>query len=251
MRYEDEIKMEEEEERRRYEERRRKRKARLKKQRRIRMLILIGVPSAILLVVLLTSYLLKLKYDSENVMAYEIKYVAEAPDYRVDLIDVNEYSRPGTGLASVNGIVIHYTANPGTTAEQNRSYFQNLKDTGETYASSHFVIGIDGEIVQCVPCNEIAYASNERNEDTIAIECCIPDETGEFSEATYQSLVELVTWLMGRYDLGTDDVIRHYDITGKECPKYYVENKDAWVRFKEDLLSYIEVNGIAKSGEIQ
>lgn len=251
MRYEDEIKMEEEEERRRYEERRRKRKARLKKQRRIRMLILIGVPSAILLVVLLTSYLLKLKYDSENVMAYEIKYVAESPDYRVDLIDVNEYSRPGTGLVSVNGIVIHYTANPGTTAEQNRSYFQNLKDTGETYASSHFVIGIDGEIVQCVPCNEIAYASNERNEDTIAIECCIPDETGEFSEATYQSLVELVTWLMGRYDLGTDDVIRHYDITGKECPKYYVENKDAWVRFKEDLLSYIEVNGIAKSGEIQ
>lgn len=251
MRYEDEIKMEEEEERRRYEARRRKRKARLKKQRRIRMLILIGVPSAILLVVLLTSYLLKLKYDSENVMAYEIKYVAEAPDYRVDLIDVNEYSRPGTGLVSVNGIVIHYTANPGTTAEQNRSYFQNLKDTGETYASSHFVIGIDGEIVQCVPCNEIAYASNERNEDTIAIECCIPDETGEFSEATYQSLVELVTWLMGRYDLGTDDVIRHYDVTGKECPKYYVENKDAWVRFKEDLLSYIEVNGIAKSGEIQ
>lgn len=251
MRYEDEIKMEEEEERRRYEARRRKRKARLKKQRRIRMLILIGVPSAILLVVLLTSYLLKLKYDSENVMAYEIKYVAESPDYRVDLIDVNEYSRPGTGLVSVNGIVIHYTANPGTTAEQNRSYFQNLKDTGETYASSHFVIGIDGEIVQCVPCNEIAYASNERNEDTIAIECCIPDETGEFSEATYQSLVELVTWLMGRYDLGTDDVIRHYDITGKECPKYYVENKDAWVRFKEDLLSYIEVNGIAKSGEIQ
>lgn len=251
MRYEDEIKMEEEEERRRYEARRRKRKARLKKQRRIRMLILIGVPSAILLVVLLTSYLLKLKYDSENVMAYEIKYVAESPDYRVDLIDVNEYSRPGTGLVSVNGIVIHYTANPGTTAEQNRSYFQNLKDTGETYASSHFVIGIDGEIVQCVPCNEIAYASNERNEDTIAIECCIPDETGEFSEATYQSLVELVTWLMGRYDLGTDDVIRHYDVTGKECPKYYVENKDAWVRFKEDLLSYIEVNGIAKSGEIQ
>lgn len=251
MRYEDEIRIEEEEERRRYEARRRRRQARLKKQRRMRLLILVGVPSAMLLVVLLTSYLLKLKYNSEHVMAYEVKYVAEAPDYRVDLIDINEYSRPGTALASVNGIVVHYTANPGTTAAQNRSYFQNLKDTGETYASSHFVIGIEGEIVQCVPCNEIAYASNERNEDTIAIECCIPDETGEFSEATYQSLVQLVTWLMGRYDLGTDDVIRHYDVTGKECPKYYVENENEWVRFKEDLLSYIEVNGIAKSEEIQ
>lgn len=251
MRYENEIRIEEEEERRRYEARRKRRMARLKKQRRIRLLIIVGIPTAMLLVVLLVSYLLKLNYDSENVLAYEVKYVEQAPDYYVDLIDINEYSRPGTALTSVNGIVVHYTANPGTTAAQNRSYFQNLKDTGETYASSHFVIGIEGEIIQCVPCNEIAYASNERNEDTIAIECCIADETGEFSEATYQSLVELVTWLMGRYDLGTNEVIRHYDVTGKECPKYYVENEGEWVRFKEDLLSYIEVNGIAKSEEIQ
>ena len=63
-------------------------------------------------------------------MAYEVKYVAQAPDYQVELLDYNEYSRPGTALSQVNGIVIHYTANPGTTAEQNRSYFENLKDTG-------------------------------------------------------------------------------------------------------------------------
>lgn len=250
MRYEDEIRIEEEE-RRRYEERRRRRRARIRRQRRIRVAIMLSVPVVMLLVILLVSHFIKVKSEAETVMAYDVKYVAEAPDYQVELLDVNEYSRPGTSLSAINGIVIHYTANPGTTAEQNRSYFQNLKDTGETYASSHFVIGIDGEIVQCVPCNEIAYASNERNEDTISIECCIPDETGKFSEATYQSLVELVTWLMGRYDLGTDEVIRHYDVTGKECPKYYVENETEWFRFKEDLLSYIEVNGIAKSKEIQ
>lgn len=250
MRYEDEIKIEEEE-RRRYEERRRRRRARIRRQRRIRVAIILGVPVVILLLILLVAHFIKVKSEEEAVMAYDVKYVAQAPDYQVELIDINEYSRPGTALPAVNGIVVHYTANPGTTAEQNRSYFQSLKDTGETYASSHFVIGIDGEIVQCVPCNEIAYASNERNEDTISIECCIPDETGKFSEATYQSLVELVTWLMGRYDLGTNDVIRHYDVTGKECPKYYVENETAWFQFKEDLLSYIEVNGIAKSEEIQ
>lgn len=107
-----------------------------------------------------------------------------------------------------------------------------------------------GEIVQCIPCNEIAYASNDRNEDTIAIECCIPDETGEFTDATYQSLIELTAWLMGRYDLTTDDVIRHYDVTGKMCPKYYVEHEDAWLLFKQDLLTYIDVNGIAKNEEI-
>ncbi|MCI5873864.1 MAG: peptidoglycan recognition family protein [Clostridiales bacterium] len=250
MRYEDEIRIEEEE-RRRYEERRRRRRARIRRQRRIRVAIMLSVPVVMLLVILLVSHFIKVKSEAETVMAYDVKYVAEAPDYQVELLDINEYSRPGTALSAINGIVIHYTANPGTTAEQNRSYFQNLKDTGETYASSHFVIGIDGEIVQCVPCNEIAYASNERNEDTISIECCIPDETGKFSEATYQSLVELVTWLMGRYDLGTDEVIRHYDVTGKECPKYYVENETEWFQFKEDLLSYIEVNGIAKSKEIQ
>lgn len=250
MRYQDEKRIEEEE-RCRYEARRRRRQARLRRERRIRLAIIIGVSSLILLVVVLAAFILNRKNEAETVMAYDVKYVAEPPDYLVNLLDVNEYSRPGTALAAVNGIVVHYTANPGTTAEQNRSYFQNLKDTGETYASSHFVIGIEGEIIQCVPCNEIAYASNERNEDTISIECCIPDETGRFTDATYQSLVELVTWLMGRYNLGTNDVIRHYDVTGKECPKYYVENETEWVRFKEDLLAYIETNGIAKNEEIQ
>ena len=89
------------------------------------------------------------------------KKVADPPEYTVDLLTVNPYSRPGTALEQVNGIVIHYTANPGTTAKQNRDYFEGLSHSGETSASSHFVIGIDGEIVQCIPCNEIAYASNE------------------------------------------------------------------------------------------
>ena len=52
-------------------------------------------------------------------------------------------------------------------------------------------------------------------------------------------------------DLTADDVIRHYDVTGKACPKYYVENQAAWEQFKSDLVDYIEVNGIAKTEEIQ
>ncbi|MFR8755306.1 MAG: hypothetical protein ACLVG5_00555 [Clostridium sp.] len=38
--------------------------------------------------------------------------------------------------------MVHYTANPGTTAQQNRDYFEGLKDSHETHASSHFVIGL-------------------------------------------------------------------------------------------------------------
>ena len=251
MNYEEEIKIEEER-RRRYEEMRRKRRRRARRQWRIRVAIIVGVPLVMLVFILTVPRLLRDRLQQEEVLLpYDIKYVAQAPDYQVELLDRNVYSRPGDALVEVNGIVVHYTANPGTSAEQNRNYFQGLKDSGETYASSHFVIGMEGEIIQCIPCSEIAYASNERNSDTIAIECCIPDETGEFTEATYESLIELTTWLMGRYDLTTADVIRHYDVTGKMCPKYYVENGEAWTRFKMDLLTYIDANGIAKTEEIK
>lgn len=173
-------------------------------------------------------------------------YIADQPDLDVQLLTVNEYSRPGKALEEVKGIVIHWTANPGTTAIQNRNYFENLKDGSGTKASSHFIVGIDGEIVQCIPCNEWAYASNSRNSDTIAIECCTPDDTGEFTGNTYDSVLHLVTWLMGRYDLTVDDVIRHYDITGKECPKYYID-EDRWAKFKRDLTNYIVLHGVEKT----
>ncbi len=52
--------------------------------------------------------------------------------------------------------------------------------------------------------------------------------------------------MAGRYELDVDDVIRHYDITQKNCPKYYVENPDAWVRLKEDVRGYIERNGVVE-----
>ena len=188
--------------------------------------------------------------EEEVVMSYESKIVTLAPDILVDLIDINEYSRPGTPLEEVNGIVVHYTGNPGTTAVQNRSYFQSLAETGENSASSHYVVGIDGEIIQCVPCNEIAYASNDRNSDTLSIECCTPEANGKFTDATYDSLVQLVCYLMGRYELTTDQVIRHYDVTGKECPRYYVKNPEAWEQFKEDLLTYIDTYCIEKKAEI-
>ncbi len=152
----------------------------------------------------------------------------------------NEYSRPGTKLKWVNGIVIHYTANPGTTARNNRDYFEGLKDSKETSASSHFIIGLHGEVIQCIPLNEIAYASNKRNKDTISIECCHPDESGKFNDATYDSLVKLTAWLCGKYNLKQDNIIRHYDVTGKICPKYFVEHEDAWKRLKEDVFTYID-----------
>ena len=178
-----------------------------------------------------------------------VKYIENPPVYQEQLLTINEYSRPGIALEEVNGIVIHYTANPGTTAQQNRGYFEGLKDSKKTKASSHFIVGLAGEIILCVPLDEISYASNERNMDTIAIECCIDNEAGKFNEYTYKSLVELTAWLVGEYDLEIDDIIRHYDVTGKNCPKYFVEHESAWEDFKLDVEKYIDINGVKKIEE--
>ena len=164
---------------------------------------------------------------------------ASQPEIDVQLLDVNPYSRPGTETEEITGIVVHYTANPGSTAQNNRDYFSGLKDSHETEASSNFIVGLDGEIIQCVPTWEMAYASNSRNIDTVSIECCHPDETGKFTDETYRSLVQLTAWLCVKFDLTEDQVIRHYDVTGKNCPKYFVENEDAWAQFKEDVAGAI------------
>lgn len=230
--------------------RERSRRKKQLRQRQLRMQCFIGILLIAIVIVGIVSCSIKRQRDKEaeelaNKEAILEKKINDTrPDLIVNLLSVNEFSRPGTPIERVNGIVVHYTANPGTTAAQNRDYFEGLATSGDTYASSHFVIGLEGEIVQCIPCNEISYASNDRNNDTISIECCIEDESGKFNQKTYDSLVELTTWLMGRYDLGTDDVIRHYDVTGKSCPKYFVDHEDKWKKFKEDLIDYVDQNGI-------
>ena len=94
--------------------------------------------------------------------------------------------------------------------------------------------------MQCVPTWEVAYASNSRNNDTVSIECCHPDETGKFNEETYKSMVRLTAWLCKKFDLDSKDVIRHYDVTEKNCPKYFVENEDAWNQFRADVQEAIK-----------
>lgn len=164
---------------------------------------------------------------------------SEKPEIREDFLTPNEYSRPGEPLPEVTELFVHYTANAGTSAAQNRSYFENLGVTGETSASAHFVIGYEGEIVQCLPLDEIGYAVKEHNYNSVSIECCYLKENGEFEDATYQSLIRLLGWLMKEYDLSISDIRRHYDAGGKKCPLYYVEHADAWEQLKKDLADYI------------
>lgn len=162
---------------------------------------------------------------------------AVLPEYVTqELLTENPWSRPGTPLEEIRGVVIHYVGNPNTSAEANRNYFESLKDGTEgIYASAHFIVGLEGEVVQCIPLTEWAYASNSRNGDTVSVEVCHPDETGEFSPVTYDRTVELTAWLCSTFGLTADDVLRHYDVSGKICPRYYVENEDAWSGFLADV----------------
>lgn len=162
----------------------------------------------------------------------------EVPEYVTkDFLPVNPWSRPGTDLKEINAVVIHYVGNPNTTAQANRNYFASLA-TGleQIFASSHFVVGLEGEVIQCVPLTEVSYASNDRNGDTVAIEVCHPDTSGKFSSETYDAVVALTAWLCQTFDLDpAEAVIRHYDVTGKICPKFYVEQPEAWESFKMDV----------------
>lgn len=164
----------------------------------------------------------------------------EVPDYvEQDFIRKNIFSRPDVGRQKVDKIVIHYVANPGSTAKNNRDYFDSLADQDPqksgSSASSHFVVGLEGEVIQCIPVNEIAYANAPLNNTTVAIEVCHPDDSGKFNDATYESLVDLTAFLCRQLKLTPGDVIRHYDVNEKLCPKYYVEHKDAWEQFLKDV----------------
>lgn len=163
-----------------------------------------------------------------------------APMITVDYLEVNEYSRPGTELNKINNIFVHYTANPKTSAKQNRSYFSNLAETHERSASAHFIIGYTGEIIQCIPMDEQAYAVVGRNEDSVSIECCYIQKDGQFTQETYDSLIKLLAWLMQEYNLESKDILRHYDCGGKRCPLYYVNHEDAWIQLLKDVDNYIE-----------
>jgi len=164
---------------------------------------------------------------------------AVIPDWvDVQLIKIDGRARTTLELSEINSIVIHYVGNPGTTAQQNRDYF----NTDGVNVSSHFIVGLDGEIIQCIPIYEKSAASNWRNKDTISIEVCHPDKKGKFTDETYKSLVKLTTWLCDLCEFNEENIIRHYDVTGKECPLYYVKNEEEWNRFKNDVINSVKAD---------
>ena len=168
-------------------------------------------------------------------------------------ITVNQYSRPKIGIKVVKGIVIHWVANPNSSAQANRNYFDGLKvgkknsNGSIIYASTHYIVGIEGEVVACIPENEVAYHASSANSTHLGIEVCHKDWEGQFTTSTYEALVELVADICKRYKLNPlTDVIRHYDVTGKNCPKYYVSHNEEWIQLKNDVNKRLERKDITQ-----
>lgn len=152
--------------------------------------------------------------------------------------------------SSIKYIVLHYTANDGDKAENNAKYFQTAHKPA---SSAHYFVD-DNTIVQSVPDNYVAYAvggnryfdiektgggklyKKVTNANSISIEMCGTkrDGKGTASETTMQNAAAFCLELMKKYNIDIDHVVRHFDVTGKHCPMYFM-NDVAWEGFEDRI----------------
>lgn len=145
-------------------------------------------------------------------------------------------------------IVIHYVGADGD-ADANCKYYAS-KYIG---ASAHYFVGFHGDVWQSVEDKDIAWHCGAksykhpecRNSNSIGIELCVKnkgDKSAEsqdwyFEEATVQAAAELTKELMQKYGVTAENILRHYDVTGKICPNPFVYNHTqfTWKTFKDSL----------------
>ncbi len=167
---------------------------------------------------------------------------------KIDYIpcDARNYRNDARDLSSIKFIVIHYTANNGDTARNNGEYF------GREYvgASAHYFVD-SKEVIQSVLDKYIAWhcgGSLESshhplrgictNSNSIGVELCSIIQNGKyaFKQETVNLAAELTRYLMSRYNIPANRVIRHYDVTGKTCPAPFVYRENQWNNFKRLLV---------------
>jgi N-acetylmuramoyl-L-alanine amidase len=168
------------------------------------------------------------------------------------LLTKNQWSRPGTRIKKLKALVIHWVANPKTSAIANINYFESRKDGKKGYGSAHYFIDLNGDTYQCIPDNEVAYNCGSRmysrykqkkfgnvnpNNYTIGIELCHLDWEGSFSDETFDAAVELCANLCNKYNLNPlTDITTHQAVVGwKNCPKWFFDHPEDFQGFKEKV----------------
>lgn len=156
------------------------------------------------------------------------------------LAHISNYSK-GRHTA-IKYLVLHYTANNGDTAFSNCKYFSGANRN----ASAHYFVDEKG-IYRSVRDMNVAWHCGSmngykhkycRNTNSIGIEMCSRiDSNGKFyiKEKTIANAIELTKYLMEKYDIKVENVIRHYDVTGKICPEPLVRDEKLWLAFKDRL----------------
>ena len=172
-------------------------------------------------------------------------------------------------LSNIKYIVLHYTANDGDTAMSNAKYFAS----GSRGASAHYFVD-SNNIVQSVEDNYVAWSVGGSkysdcsktgggkfygvctNGNSINIELCDDIRNGNIypTEAAISNAIDLVRTLMKKYNIGVDNVIRHFDVNGKRCPAYWCgdSQKNAkWQVFKSRLEEQVVKQNIKINGKIK
>jgi len=179
----------------------------------------------------------------------EVKRQLPALEYVKDYLTVNKYSRPGNSLKDVRGIAIHWVGNPMTSAKMNRDYFEQKKGGGTSFGSTQWIVDLDGDIILMMPQNEMAYHVGAKqymdgiqdkvgkypNAHMIGIECTHVDWSGRMTGKTEFALQELVIYLLVKHNLTAKDLYLHYDVTGKRCHRYYVDNPGKYADFRNNV----------------
>lgn len=152
----------------------------------------------------------------------------------------------GKRTAKIEWIVMHYTANDGDSDESNGRYFQRPLNP---VASAHYFVD-DDSITRSVPDDYVAYHCGAyrykhpscRNANSIGVELCDAKRDGKVmaTEKTIQNAAELVYSLCKQYGIPYDHIIRHYDVTGKLCPAYWVQG-DGLAKFRRQVEEVGEV----------
>ena len=140
---------------------------------------------------------------------------------------------------TIEWLVMHYTANDGDSDTSNGKYFQQPLNP---VASAHFFVD-DDSITISVPEDYVAFHCGAyhythpfcRNYNSIGIEMCDAKRDGKVmaTAKTIANAADLAAMLCEKYNIPVDHIIRHYDVTGKLCPKYWVDDPDGIVRFRK------------------
>lgn len=155
--------------------------------------------------------------------------------YRVDHIPKGTVHnrRPAFPMEATT-ITIHNTGNATSTAQNERGWLTNVTNTRT--ASYHIVVD-EKEAIECIPLNESSWHAGDGsgiksgNRTSIGIEIC---ESGNYTQ-TLDNAVKLVAKMLKERGWGTERLRRHYDWSGKICPRLMYDNGKwtGWEQFKK------------------